>query len=133
MKYLLDTHCFLWWFTEPERLSVKASEVIGNRENQVYLSAASSWEISIKYKLGKLPLPMSPSEYVISRMNACGFSHLSINHQHALLAGSLPLHHHDPFDRMLIAQAIFEEMTLITVDNKIQLYDVDILAAHDVM
>jgi PIN domain nuclease of toxin-antitoxin system len=128
MKYLLDTHCFLWWFTEPERLSAKASEVIGNRENQVYLSAASSWEISIKHKLVKLTLPMNPSEYVISRMNSCGFSHLSINHQHALLAGSLPLHHHDPFDRMLIAQAIFEEMTFITVDNKIQLYDVDILS-----
>lgn len=60
---------------------------------------------------------MQPSEYVISRMNSCGFSHLPINHQHALLAGSLPLHHHDPFDRMLIAQTIFEEITLITVGN----------------
>jgi len=127
MKYLLDTHCFLWWFTEPERLSTKASEVIRSRGNQVYFSAVSSWEISIKYRLGKLPLPMKPSEYVVSRMISCGFFHLSINHQHAFLAGSLPLHHHDPFDRMLIAQAVFEEMTLVTVDKKFQLYDVDIL------
>lgn len=128
MKYLLDTHCFLWWLTEPKRLSAQASKVIRNRENQVYLSAASSWEISIKYKLGKLPLPIKPAEYVISRVTACGFSQLSINHQHALLAGSLPLHHHDPFDRMLIAQAVFEKMCLITVDDKIKVYDVDILS-----
>lgn len=85
-------------------------------------------EIAIKYRLSKLSLPMNPSEYVISRVNFCGFCHISINHQHALLAGSLPLHHHDPFDRMLIAQALFEKMVLITVDNKIQLYDVDILS-----
>lgn len=128
MKYLLDTHCFLWWFTEPERLGANASEAIRNRKNQLYFSAASSWEIAIKYRLGKLPLPMKPNEYVISRMNSCGFSHLSINHQHALLAGSLPLHHHDPFDRILIAQAVCENMTLITVDKKIQLYHVDTLS-----
>ncbi|MFA7173847.1 MAG: type II toxin-antitoxin system VapC family toxin [Kiritimatiellia bacterium] len=128
MKYLLDTHCFLWWFTEPERLSANTSAVIRNQKNQIYLSAASSWEISIKHRLGKLPLPIAPFEYVISRMNSCDFAHLPINHQHALLAGSLPLHHHDPFDRMLIAQAVFEKMTLITVDSKIQLYDVDILS-----
>lgn len=98
-------------------------------ENQLFLSAASSWEMAIKYALGKLPLPLPPVEYVLSRMETSGTSPLPVQHLHALHAGSLPPHHADPFDRLLIAQAQLEDLKLLTVDRQFKAYEVDLLWA----
>lgn len=98
-------------------------------DNQLFLSAASSWEIAIKYALGKLPLPLPPAEYVLSRMQTSGTTALPIQHSHALHAGSLPHHHADPFDRLLIAQAQLESLELLTADPQLEAYEVSLLWA----
>jgi PIN domain nuclease of toxin-antitoxin system len=113
----------------PQRLSQQTRELLQDPENQLYLSAASSWEIAIKYALGKLPLPFPPVEYVLSRMETSGTSPLPIQHSHALHAGSLPLHHADPFDRLLIAQAQLESLRILTADSQFEAYEVDLLWA----
>ena len=94
------------------------------------LSAASSWEIAIKYALGKLPLPAPPPEYVPSRMQASGTGALPITHAHALHVASLPTHHRDPFDRLLVAQAQVESLPLLTADPQLGRYDIELLAAE---
>ena len=119
-NYLLDTHVFLWYATASPRLCAATRATLANPENPVLVSVASVWEISIKQGLGKLPpLPQEP-EAVIDN---AGFRQLNITLAHAKLAGSLPHHHRDPFDRMLIAQAQVENLTLITDDWKIEQYD----------
>ena len=100
---------------EPERLPTLTA-ALGDPANQFYLSAASSWEIAIKYQLGKLRLPESPSSYVPTRMTANGLDGLEIQHAHTLAVGDLPPHHHDPFDRLLLAQAQIEDLHLATAD-----------------
>jgi PIN domain nuclease of toxin-antitoxin system len=111
------------------RLSPRARALVEDPENQLLLSAASSWEIAIKYALGKLPLPVPPPEYVPSRMETSGTSPLPIQHSHSLQAGSLPRHHADPFDRLLIAQAQLEGVPILTVDRQFEAYEVDLLWA----
>lgn len=126
MKFLIDTHCWLWLQASPERL---APEVLSRLEDPgvaIVLSAASSWEIAIKYTLGKLPLPEPPSKYVPRRMAASGTRGMAIEHRHALRVAELPAHHRDPFDRLLVAQAQLEALTLLTVDRQLAKYDVDI-------
>jgi PIN domain nuclease of toxin-antitoxin system len=114
---------------KPQRLSQQARALLQDPGNQIFLSAASSWEIAIKYALGKLPLPLPPVEYVPSRMETSGTSPLPIQHSHALHAGSLPLHHADPFDRLLIAQAQLEELEILTADRQFEAYQVNLLWA----
>jgi PIN domain nuclease of toxin-antitoxin system len=111
------------------RLSPPTRALLQDPENRLFLSAASSWEIAIKYALGKLPLPLPPVEYVPSRMETSGTSPLPVQHSHALHAGSLPLHHADPFDRLLIAQAQLESLKILTVDSQFEAYEVDLLWA----
>lgn len=111
------------------RLSPPTRALLQDPENQLFLSAASSWEIAIKYALGKLPLPLPPMEYVPSRMETSGTSPLPVQHSHALQAGSLPLHHADPFDRLLIAQAQLEKLKILTVDGQFEAYEVELLWA----
>jgi PIN domain nuclease of toxin-antitoxin system len=101
--------------------------LVEDPENQLLFSAASSWEISIKYALGKLPLPLPPLEYILSRMETSGTSPLPVQHSHALHAGSLPRHHADPFDRLLIAQAQLEDVSILTADRQFEAYEVDLL------
>lgn len=125
MKLLLDTHCFLWWFADDPRLGVGARELVGDGENDVYLSAASSWEIAIKVSLGKLALPEPPDVYVPSRLAAQEIQGLPIEHVHALRVASLPAHHQDPFDRLIVAQAQIEKLPLLTADEKIAVYEVE--------
>ncbi len=96
-------------------------------ENELFLSAASAWEIAIKYSLGKLRLPMEPTEYVRSRLAPTLTLELSVTHTHALRVAHLPLHHRDPFDRLLIAQAQLEGMGLMTSDPRFAAYDVEVL------
>lgn len=114
---------------ESKRFSQPVRALLQDPESQLFLSAASSWEIAIKYALGKLPLPLPPMEYVPSRMMTSGTSPLPVHHSHALHAGSLPLHHADPFDRLLIAQAQLEGLHLLTADSRFAAYEVDLIKA----
>jgi len=127
MKILLDTHVWLWWLTEPERLPVDIQSALEDGGNELFLSVVTSWEIAIKYALGKLPLPEPPAAFVEARLVRDGLRTLHIEHRHALAVAELSFHHHDPFDRLLIAQAQGESMILATVDPKIRTYDVEIL------
>ena len=122
MKVLLDTQVWLWMQVSPERFSASSLTLLSEPENQLLLSAASSWEIAIKYALGRLPLPQSPQEYVPRRMRSSGVGALPIQHLHALQVASLPSHHKDPFDRLLLAQALTEGITLLTGDAQLARY-----------
>jgi PIN domain nuclease of toxin-antitoxin system len=126
VNVLLDTHVFLWLQTEPERLG-ESLRVIDDERNQLLLSAASSWEIAIKYELGKLPLPETPEHYVPSRMRAIGARALAVEHPHALAVATLPPLHRDPFDRLLVAQAALLDLTILTADPSITRYEVPTL------
>ena len=126
-SYLLDTAIFLWSLGAPERLNSQAVAIFEDATTELFLSAASSWEISIKSTLGKLKLPETPSSYVPKRMASQGIRSLPISHIHALAAGELPRHHNDPFDRMLVAQAASEGMVLMTADPSFKKYDIDML------
>lgn len=130
MKLLLDTQRWLWWFTQPERLSEEAISHIVDETNDLWFSVASVWEIGIKVAIGKLPLPEPIDRYVSSRMVQLGAQSLEITATHALQAAALPLHHRDPFDRMLIAQAQLADMMLVSADAIFRQYsDVSILWA----
>lgn len=129
MRFLLDTHVWLWLQTSPERIAKGTLDQLASPENELLLSAASSWEIAIKFALGKLPLPLPPVEYVEQRMVQSGTSGLPVQHVHALRVAELPRIHSDPFDRLLVAQAQFESATLVTLDEQIERYDVECLRA----
>ncbi len=129
MRALLDTQCWLWMQVSPERLAPAALEIVQDAANELYLSAASCWEIAIKYALGKLPLPMTPAEYVPSRLQTGGVLALPVSARHALHVATLPAHHRDPFDRLLIAQAQLEGLGLITADRQLTAYDVRLILA----
>ena len=129
MKILLDTHVWLWLQTTPERLSEEALASVEDGTNELYLSAASGWEIAIKHALGKLPLPEPPERYVPSRLETSGVATLDVAMRHALHVARLPDHHRDPFDRLLLAQAQLEGMRLMTVDPELGRYPVEVLPA----
>jgi len=129
MRLLLDTHCWLWWFANDRRLGPSARDLIGDGENEILFSAASSWEIAIKTSLGKLTLPEPPERYVPNRLTAGGMQGLAIEHIHALKVASLPPHHHDPFDRIIVAQAQVEGLSVITVNENVAAYEIDALWA----
>ena len=124
MKFLLDTHCWLWLQTDPGRFDADLLETLADPLSKRYLSAASSWEIAIKYAIGKLPLPEPPAVYVPERMRLSRFEGLAMTHTHALAVADLPPYHRDPFDRILVAQARVEELTLVTADAALEPYDV---------
>lgn len=115
MNLLLDTQVFLWLQTEPERLG-EHLHLVEDRRNDLLVSAASSWEIAIKYQLGRLPLPEVPERYVPRRVRAIGAHAIAVEHSHALAVANLPALHRDPFDRLLVAQAVLLELTLVTAD-----------------
>ena len=127
MKYLLDTSVWLWSLTASERINKKARQLLASGGEELYLSAASSWEISIKWALGRLELPEPPGSYVPKRLAAQGIRPLAITHTHALAVSELPTHHSDPFDRLLIAQAKIEDMVILTADRAFERYGVKIL------
>jgi PIN domain nuclease of toxin-antitoxin system len=124
MRLLLDTHALLWWLEDPAKLEGSAREGIASAD-MVFVSAAVAWEISIKRALGKLQCP----EDLESVVAECGFRALPVSITHAMRAGDLAGHHSDPFDRMLVAQAQSERLTLVTGDAALRAYGVDILAA----
>jgi len=129
MRVLLDTQVWLWMQTTPGKLGPRALDLVSDPETDLHLSAASSWEIAIKYSLGKLSLPVPPGEYVPSRMQTSGTEGLAVTHAHALQVASLPDHHRDPFDRLLVAQAQVESLPVLTADPQIGRYDVEVIPA----
>jgi PIN domain nuclease of toxin-antitoxin system len=125
-RVLIDTHVFLWMQTDPERLG-GAIDVLEDSATAVHLSAASSWEISIKWSLGKLRLPESPITYIPDRMLRARIDGLPVQHRHAVAVAELPLHHRDPFDRLLVAQAMVERIPLVTADPAMRPYPVQLI------
>lgn len=125
MKVLIDTHTFIWWNTDDPLLSVLAKEIIANGNNEIFLSAASVWEIAIKTAKGRLVLPEPPAQYISSRMSLYRFQSLPVQITHAVHVFELPSYHSDPFDRMLIAQSQLESLPLITKDEDIRQYDLE--------
>jgi len=124
MNLLLDTHAFLWFIAGDNRLSQTARSLIENPENQVFLSQVSLWEIAIKISLGKLTLLQPFERLIADQLRENQIQLLDIRLQHAAGVISLPFHHRDPFDRMLIAQAQAEHLTLVSEDSAITQYDV---------
>jgi PIN domain nuclease of toxin-antitoxin system len=123
VKILLDTHVFLWLQTARKRLGEHLA-LVEDPHNERLLSAASSWEIAIKHRLGRLPLPEPPQRYVPSRMRAIGAQGLAIEHRHALAVAELEPLHKDPFDRLLVAQAQALDVTILTADATVAQYPV---------
>ena len=125
--YLIDTHCWLWWHIEPERLSGPALRLIEDGSTNIVFSVVSGWEIIIKYSLQKIKLPFSPYKYIPKRLEISYMEVLSVQLEHVLQVHKLPHHHKDPFDRLLIAQAVAENLTIISKDEQFQAYDVAIV------
>jgi len=127
VHFLLDTHTFLWWITDDPHLSERARQVISDPGNDIFLSAASGWEMAIKTQLGKLQLPDHFEQFIAEQLFRNNITSLPVMMSHALHVQSLPLHHRDPFDRLLIAQSQLEKMPIITTDSVFADYDVEIV------
>ena len=125
MRFLLDTHALLWWLSDDPTLSVEARAAISAPDHEVFVSAASAWEIGIKAALGKLSVPGNLEEAI----EAEAFRPLAFTIRHAMVAAALPRHHDDPFDRALVAQAQVERCTLVTRDTRMRLYEIQLLEA----
>lgn len=125
MRVLIDTHAFLWWDLDDQRLSEKADEVIRDGRNDVVVSAGSIWEVAIKAVRGRLDLPADLDEYFSDRLRRYRWTPLAIDERHAVRAASLPRIHGDPFDRMLVAQAQLESIPIVTADPAIGRYEVE--------
>ena len=125
MKVLLDTNTFLWALSAPEKLSLAARNAVASSER--FLSVASIWEVLIKVRIGKLPLPVPAGNYLTAKMSANGVSVLSIRLEHVLQIEKLQLHHRDPFDRMLIAQGLQEGWPIITSDPVFKKYPIRVI------
>ena len=124
MRLLLDTHTFLWWIDDAPALSKKARTAIGKAGNECFVSLASCWEMAIKSSLGKLSLSQPLDRFIPEQLAANGFQLLDIDFRHVTRVEALPLHHRDPFDRLLIAQAMAEKLILVSADAAIEAYDV---------
>jgi PIN domain nuclease of toxin-antitoxin system len=129
MRLLLDTHVFLWYIGSDPRLTAAYRAAIQDSANEVFLSAASIWEAVIKHQLGKLPLPSPPAEYLPRQREAHGIAALPIDERVMLTLAELPPNHRDPFDRMLVAQAIQHGFTLLSTDPDVITYPVAVLPA----
>jgi len=125
---LIDTHCWLRWLTEPGRLRASALSLLNDGATKIPLSAASTWEIAIKYSLGKLDLlPQHPDEFIPVRLRRDRIQALAIEHSRALQTAGLPYHHRDPFDRLLIAQAMVLDIPIMTADPAFAPYEIEVI------
>jgi len=129
MNVLVDTHVWIWSLADPNRLSPECRRLLSSSRNVIYLSAASAWELAFKAALGKIELPEPVETYVPTRMARQGITALPITHTHALTVSTLPPHHRDPFDRLLIAQAIVERLPILTADAAFDRYGVEVIRA----
>lgn len=127
MKVLLDTHAFLWWIADDQRLSVRAREIIGDGNNELFLSAATGREIIIKVQIGRLKLPDEPQHYIVEQMRINAIDHLPIHIKHALHIWMPPHHHRGPFDRLLVAQAQLEGLPILSADSQLEKYPVEVI------
>ena len=127
MRYLLDTCAWIFLLTVPDRLSKQQQEAISDSQNQIYLSVVSVWEMSIKIVKGKLELPKSLDELIFESCIKDGYVILDLDVFSVLNSKKLPSHHQDPFDRMLISQAVNNDLTIITIDSKFASYEVKLL------
>ena len=124
MRVLLDTHAFIWWIADDPKLPEAARQVISEGANTVFVSAATAWEITTKYRLGKLPGAALIAADVSRRIAAAGFAELAVTVYHAQTAGSLPGEHKDPFDRLLIAHALLEGIGLVSNERSFDSFGV---------
>lgn len=129
MRLLLDTHVWLWTLVSPGRIGADALALLEDPANHLALSAVSSWEVAVKYRLGKLSLPVPPEAFILPRLARDGIEALPVAHHHACAVAGLPEIHRDPFDRLLIAVAQVEGLTLVTADPQVLAYDVDAVRA----
>ena len=127
MKILLDTHIFLWFISGDAQLSTDVRDAIRDPDNEVYLSAVSVWEAIVKYQLGKLPLPEPPETYLPKQRDLHQIVSLSLDESSVAQLAKLPPLHRDPFDRMLICQALENGLTIATVDAAIRAYSVSVM------
>ena len=127
MKVLLDTHAFLWWITDDPKLSMRVRGIISEGENEIFVSAATGWEIAIKSQIGRLKLPDEPQRFILEQLKINGMKSLPIEMRHALHVSTLPTYHQDPFDRLLVAQAQMEELPILSADPEIRKYEVTII------
>ena len=129
MKVLLDTHVWLWMWGEPEHLRNEAREVLEDPATELHVSAVTVWEIATKAAAGRLRLPKSPDAWLTDPRHRRDVTEVPITFAHAIRAGSLPPHHRDPFDRMLVAQAQSEGLVLVSADRQLEAYEVERLPA----
>jgi PIN domain nuclease of toxin-antitoxin system len=129
MSYLLDTHILLWWLFDDPKLDTNCRDIIRNPNHRLLVSSASAWEIATKYRIGKLPEAKQLVEEYPQILQQAKFIELAITAAHALRAGSLPIPHRDPFDRMLMAQAELENLPILTYDNAFQTGLIQIIPA----
>ena len=127
MKILLDTHIFLWFISRDQRLPTDVQKIIQDLDNEIYLSVVSTWEAIVKYQLGKLPLPESPEIYFSKHCDRHQILNLDLDQASVTQLAKLPSLHRDPFDRMLICQAIQNDMAIATVDEAVRAYPVNLL------
>lgn len=125
MRLLLDTHAFLWWIGDDPQLSARARELLADGGNEVLFSAASAWEIAIKASKGLLSFGTGLEDFVVDQVTRNGFQVLPVRIDHALRVARLPLHHRDPFDRLLVAQAQVEGLPLVTRDPALVVYEIE--------
>ena len=124
MKLLLDTHAFLWWVGASRELSRKARSAVGSGRNECFVSMVSAWEIAIKVSLGSLRVEAALDRFLPEQLAANGFQPLPVDLKHAARVAALPFHHRDPFDRLLVAQALEEELAVVTADPVFARYGV---------
>jgi len=124
MKYLLDTHAFLWFVLDDKRISANAKSIIKDSKNEIFFSAASAWEMAIKKKLNRLKIKGNLEPFIIKQLSANNFIPMSITISHATYTERLPQFHKDPFDRIIIAQSILESLQLISKDEDVKKYKV---------
>ena len=124
MKYLLDTHSFLWFVLDDKRISTKAKSIIKDRQNEIFFSAASAWEMAIKIKLNRIKIKGELESFISEQLVTNSFIPLSITISHSLYTERLPQFHKDPFDRMIIAQSIVENLQLISKDKDVKKYKI---------
>jgi len=129
VRVLLDTQCWLWMRGAPQRLSTRTRRLLTDPANELLLSAASVWKLAIKTALGKVRLSESFGDFVTSRLAEDGVVPLAVQHTHAMRVAELPAHHRDPFDRLLVAQAQIEALSLLTADRQLEAYDVAVIRA----
>jgi PIN domain nuclease of toxin-antitoxin system len=127
MNYLIDTHAFIWWAVEPVKLSAKVFGIFESSESNLFLSIASIWEMQIKIQLQKISLPLPLSELVLMQQQFNNLRILPIELRHIYMLETLPLHHRDPFDRIMIAQSVLNNMVFVSRDSEFEKYPIRVL------